>query len=92
MKQHVQRFAVRGVVATMAFGAIVPAPIAAPRSRATAIGQFDYSDGPARTPISPQLYGLMTEGINHSYDGGLYAELIQNRAFSFRTKQQSPFL
>src|SRR5262245_27138238 len=31
--------------------------------------------------ISPQLYGLMTEEINHAYDGGLYAELIQNRAF-----------
>ena len=30
---------------------------------------------------SPILYGLMTEEINHSYDGGLYAELIQNRAF-----------
>jgi alpha-L-arabinofuranosidase len=31
--------------------------------------------------ISPTLYGLMTEEINHSYDGGLYAELIQNRIF-----------
>src|ERR1700722_6427481 len=31
--------------------------------------------------ISPMLYGLMTEEINHSYDGGLYAELIQNRSF-----------
>jgi alpha-N-arabinofuranosidase len=31
---------------------------------------------------SPLLYGLMTEEINHSYDGGLYAELVQNRAFS----------
>ena len=31
--------------------------------------------------ISPMLYGLMTEEINHSYDGGLYAELIQNRIF-----------
>jgi alpha-L-arabinofuranosidase len=31
--------------------------------------------------VSPTLYGLMTEEINHSYDGGLYAELIQNRAF-----------
>ncbi|MGH8023385.1 MAG: alpha-N-arabinofuranosidase, partial [Limisphaerales bacterium] len=30
---------------------------------------------------SPILYGLMTEEINHSYDGGLYAELIQNRSF-----------
>lgn len=31
--------------------------------------------------VSPTLYGLMTEEINHSYDGGLYAELIQNRSF-----------
>ncbi len=31
--------------------------------------------------ISPIFYGLMTEEINHSYDGGLYAELIQNRVF-----------
>jgi alpha-N-arabinofuranosidase len=31
--------------------------------------------------VSPLLYGLMTEEINHSYDGGLYAELINNRAF-----------
>lgn len=31
--------------------------------------------------VSPLLYGLMTEEINHSYDGGLYAELIRNRAF-----------
>ena len=23
------------------------------------------------TPVSPTLYGLMTEEINHSYDGGL---------------------
>ena len=33
------------------------------------------------TPISPLLYGLMTEEINHSYDGGLYAEMVQNRSF-----------
>lgn len=31
--------------------------------------------------VSPTLYGLMTEEINHSYDGGLYAELIRNRIF-----------
>jgi len=31
--------------------------------------------------VSPKLYGLMTEEINHAYDGGLYAELIRNRAF-----------
>jgi alpha-N-arabinofuranosidase len=31
--------------------------------------------------VSPLLYGLMTEEINHSYEGGLYAELIRNRTF-----------
>ena len=31
--------------------------------------------------VSPKLNGLMTEEINHSYDGGLYAELIRNRNF-----------
>ncbi|MEO8078731.1 MAG: alpha-L-arabinofuranosidase C-terminal domain-containing protein [Acidobacteriota bacterium] len=31
--------------------------------------------------VSRLFYGLMTEEINHAYDGGLYAELVQNRAF-----------
>ncbi len=31
--------------------------------------------------VSPMLYGLMTEEINHSYDGGLYAELLSNHTF-----------
>jgi alpha-N-arabinofuranosidase len=31
--------------------------------------------------VSPMLYGLMTEEINFSYEGGLYGELIRNRAF-----------
>lgn len=31
--------------------------------------------------VSPRLYGLMTEEINYSYDGGLYGELIRNRIF-----------
>lgn len=30
---------------------------------------------------SPYQYGLMFEDINNSGDGGVYAELIQNRAF-----------
>ena len=31
--------------------------------------------------VSPMLYGHMTEEINYSYDGGLYGELVRNRAF-----------
>lgn len=37
--------------------------------------------GAPSAKVSPIHYGLMTEEINHSYDGGLYAELIRNRAF-----------
>lgn len=34
-----------------------------------------------KAAVSQTLYGLMTEEINHSYDGGLYAELVRNRTF-----------
>ncbi len=34
-----------------------------------------------RAKVSPTLYGLMTEEINFSYDGGLYAEMVRNRTF-----------
>ncbi len=37
--------------------------------------------------VSPQLYGLMTEEINYSFDGGLYAELIRNRSFKEDVKE-----
>ncbi len=40
--------------------------------------------------VSPMLYGLMTEEINYSYDGGLYAELLRNRAFQDNRRSQ-PF-
>ncbi|HEX7651873.1 MAG TPA: alpha-L-arabinofuranosidase C-terminal domain-containing protein [Verrucomicrobiae bacterium] len=32
-------------------------------------------------PVSPTFSGMMTEEINHSYDGGLYGELVRNRSF-----------
>jgi alpha-N-arabinofuranosidase len=40
--------------------------------------------------VSPTLYGLMTEEINYSYDGGLYGELLRNRAFMDNRRGQ-PF-
>jgi alpha-N-arabinofuranosidase len=52
--------------------------------------QSPASAGPAQitvqldkpgTPVSQTLYGLMTEEINDSYDGGLYAEMVRNRTF-----------
>ena len=31
--------------------------------------------------ISPSMYGIFFEEINHSGDGGLYPELVSNRGF-----------
>lgn len=33
--------------------------------------------------VSPMLYGIFFEDINYAGDGGLYAELIANRSFSY---------
>jgi alpha-L-arabinofuranosidase len=35
--------------------------------------------------ISPTMYGIFFEDINFGADGGLYAELVKNRAFEFPT-------
>lgn len=31
--------------------------------------------------LNPRMYGIFLENLNHAVDGGLYAELIQNRGF-----------
>ena len=33
--------------------------------------------------LSPHLYGLFFEDINYGADGGIYAELVQNRSFEY---------
>ena len=64
------------------------AAIGAEPSGAQTILEVDFA-APA-TPVSPILHGLMTEEINYSYDGGLYAELIRNRAFLDDLKNNQP--
>jgi alpha-N-arabinofuranosidase len=59
---------------------------------ALALGSFAWPDSVTLTvrvdqpgpEIDPIFYGLMTEEINYSYDGGLYGELIRNRIFQDR--------
>ncbi len=40
--------------------------------------------GATGTPVAPTLHGLFFEDINYGADGGLYAELVQNRSFEHR--------
>jgi alpha-L-arabinofuranosidase len=41
--------------------------------------------------ISDELYGLFYEDINHAADGGLYAELVQNRSFEFAAADEASY-
>ena len=45
------------------------------------VAHLDVDAGVIAKPASAGLYGLMTEEINHSYEGGLYAELLSNNTF-----------
>jgi len=40
-------------------------------------------------PISNMLMGVFFEDINYAADGGLYAELVQNRGFEYHPKDKS---
>ena len=78
--------------------AVTPAP-AIPAATSAAVNAA-AATGPAATPVlqidvgkvtgtvSPMLYGLMTEEINFSYEGGIYGELIRNR--TFKANAQNP--
>ncbi|TYB51021.1 alpha-N-arabinofuranosidase [Nonomuraea sp. PA05] len=43
------------------------------------------------TKVSPDLYGVFYEDINHAADGGLYAELVQNRSFEFNSVDEPSY-
>ena len=57
------------------------AGVAATAARADGPATLEVDAGKPGVAIPAGFFGLMTEEINHSYDGGLFAELIQNRTF-----------
>ena len=50
--------------------------------------QISVDIAAAGTPISPDLVGIFFEDLNYAADGGLYAELVQNRSFEYRATEQ----
>lgn len=52
---------------------------------------YIHADQPG-VDISPVLYGLFFEDINYGADGGLYAELVQNRSFEYFNIEPRDFL
>jgi alpha-N-arabinofuranosidase len=61
------------------------------RSEAAAPAQLTIDATQIVSTVSPILYGLMTEEINHSYEGGLYAEMVQNRTFHSTWEEAAPW-
>ena len=51
---------------------------------------IDIDAAKAGVRVSPHLYGIFFEDINHAADGGLYAELIRNRSFEDGPKYGAP--
>lgn len=54
-------------------------PLAAAVDSARATVEINMTQ--EKAPVSDTLYGIFMEEISHSIDGGIYAELIQNRSF-----------
>ena len=71
------------LLATLLISTVVSAQVSQPPTLSIDVQQV-------KGKVSAMLYGLMTEEINYSYDGGLYAELLRNRAFQDNRRSQ-PF-
>jgi alpha-N-arabinofuranosidase len=50
-------------------------------SKSAKVAHLEVDTAQIASPASPGLYGLMTEEINHSYEGGLWAEMVNNGTF-----------
>lgn len=46
---------------------------------------FTVRAGEVKAPVAPGMWGIFFEDINLSADGGIYAELVKNRSFEFKT-------
>ncbi|WP_409473157.1 alpha-L-arabinofuranosidase C-terminal domain-containing protein [Streptomyces sp. HC307] len=68
--------------------ALVPAP-----AHAEAVTDYEITVDPAGTgaEIDDTMYGVFFEDINRAADGGLYAELVQNRSFEYSTADHSSY-
>jgi hypothetical protein len=73
----------RNIIATIVLS-LSTAAAAAPEPTLT------IDAAPSPTPVAPVHYGLMTEEINHSYDGGAGSMLNWSRIAPFWTTNKTP--
>ncbi|AWT42066.1 MULTISPECIES: alpha-L-arabinofuranosidase C-terminal domain-containing protein [Streptomyces] len=71
-----------GATALLTATAVLPAP-----AQAATVTDYTLTVDPAAqgAAIDDTMYGVFFEDINRAADGGLYAELVQNRSFEYST-------
>jgi alpha-L-arabinofuranosidase len=80
-----------GLAATAALAVssvLVPAP-----AHAESVTDYAITVDPSATgaKIDDTMYGVFFEDINRAADGGLYAELVQNRSFEYSTADNGSY-
>ncbi|GAA1216131.1 hypothetical protein GCM10009578_068380 [Streptomyces rhizosphaericus] len=80
---------VSALLTTSLAAALLTDPTAAGASSA-AVTDYSITVDPDRAgpEIDDAMYGAFYEDINRAADGGLYAELVQNRSFGVRHRRQ----
>ncbi|MFG2799069.1 alpha-L-arabinofuranosidase C-terminal domain-containing protein [Streptomyces pseudovenezuelae] len=77
-----------GATAFLVAAGLVPDPAHAEDVTDYAITVDPAAKGPR---IDDTMYGVFFEDINRAADGGLYAELVQNRSFEYSTADNSSY-
>ncbi|KUN11271.1 alpha-N-arabinofuranosidase [Streptomyces canus] len=77
-----------GATAFLVVAGLVPAP-----AHAEDVTDYAITVDPAArgAKIDDTMYGVFFEDINRAADGGLYAELVQNRSFEYSTADNSSY-
>ncbi|WP_406214545.1 alpha-L-arabinofuranosidase C-terminal domain-containing protein [Streptomyces canus] len=77
-----------GATAFLLAAGLVPAP-----AHAEDVTDYAITVDPAArgAKIDDTMYGVFFEDINRAADGGLYAELVQNRSFEYSTADNSSY-
>ena len=75
-----------GASAFLLASALIPVP-----AHAEAVTDYSITVDPSAkgATIDDTMYGVFFEDINRAADGGLYAELVQNRSFEYSTADNS---
>jgi len=77
-----------GASAFLLAAGLVPAPV-----HADDVTDYSITVDPATkgAKIDDTMYGVFFEDINRAADGGLYAELVQNRSFEYSTADNASY-